>query len=399
MNVLVLHAQLGLLRGGGENFSRNLFAAFAERGHHVKVAFATNRLGRFPALLPDNVQPLPVRGWWSVTPGQGALTAVGNCLARLGVDKSHWDRVQNALDWRGFNWHNRRFGRRVARELSDHIENSDVVYVHHDPVLAFEMAKRRPTVLRLPGPVGPALAPLLRQVHAVCANGDALSQLRAFMGTQVIDLPVGLDDRLFSPGATDVRARLGWSDDCLVLGYAGRLSKLKGIDLLTEAFKTILKGRRDARLLILGTGPEESNARAALKHELAAGLVQMVPDVRHDQLPHWYRAMSLLIMPSRYENYSNAVLEAMGCGIPFAASDVGGNRVLAESGGAWLFTPNSAESLASVVESALKQPETLRARGRAARAFVHGRYSWSITAKRLEDIFCNLPLTVSRLSA
>ena len=399
MNVLVFHAQLGLLRGGGENFTRNLFAALAERGHHVKIAFATNRLGRFPALLPGTVQPLPVRGWWSVTPGQGALSAAGKCFASLGVDTSYWERVQNALDWRAFDWHNRRFRRRVAREFSDHIEDSDVVYVHHDPLLALEMAKRRPTVLRLPGPVGPALAPLLRQIHAVCANGDALSRLQAFMGAQVIDLPVGLDDRLFCPGVTDLRARLGWSDDCLVLGYAGRLSKLKGIDLLSEAFKTILKGRPDARLLILGTGAEESNARAALKDELAAGVVHMEPDIMHDQLPHWYRAMDLLIMPSRYENYSNAVLEAMSCGIPFAASDVGGNRVLAQSGGAWLFTPNSAESLASVVGSALQHPETLRARGRAARAFVHGRYSWSISAKRLEEILCSLPPTVSRLSA
>ena len=55
--------------------------------------------------------------------------------------------------------------------------------------------------------------------------------------------------------------------------------------------------------------------------------------------------MNVFVMPSRYENFSNAVLEALACGVPFLVSDVGGNRCLAEDEGGWHFTPGSADSL------------------------------------------------------
>ena len=63
--------------------------------------------------------------------------------------------------------------------------------------------------------------------------------------------------------------------------------------------------------------------------------------------PNWDRAMDLFVMPSRYENHSNAILEAMaGCGVPFLASNVGGNRRLSETGAGVLFDTESITSLA-----------------------------------------------------
>ena len=56
MNVLVLHSELGVLRGGGENFSRNLFTAFAERGHRIAAAFVADHNGRYPLPLPSAIQ-------------------------------------------------------------------------------------------------------------------------------------------------------------------------------------------------------------------------------------------------------------------------------------------------------------------------------------------------------
>ena len=64
MNVLVLHSQLGVLRGGGENFTRNLFVAFAARGHKVAAAFvprARNMALRAIAALPLPARPAALR--------------------------------------------------------------------------------------------------------------------------------------------------------------------------------------------------------------------------------------------------------------------------------------------------------------------------------------------------
>jgi glycosyltransferase involved in cell wall biosynthesis len=241
--------------------------------------------------------------------------------------------------------------------------------------------------LRLPGPVSADLAPVLREVHAICANGDALSQIRKFLGDRALELPVGLDGHVFKPGPTEIRERLGWTENHWVIGYVGRLAKIKGVDLLAGSFREIQRSIPHARLVIVGSGEEEKKLRAALNGELMEGIVHIEPDVPHDLLAEWYRAMDLFVMPSRYENYSNAVLEALACGVPFLVSDVGGNRCLAETEGGWFFSQGSADSLVQVMGSIANNSCLARYRGLFAGEQVRQTYSWNTSAKQLEDIF------------
>jgi len=392
MRVLVLHSELGTLRGGGENFTRNLFASFVDRGHHVRAAFAADPFGRYPFRLPERIEPIPVRGLWSETLGQGALSAVGRRLTARRSLRAKWDYFQNALAWRTFRWNNKRFQRRIIGRMQSMMIDSDVVYVHCNPFLASEVARFRPTVLRLPGPLTAEVLPVLETIHAVCANGDALKRIRTFLGERALELPVGLDDRLFCPGPSPVRDSLRWTPQEKVVGYVGRLSHIKGVDLLVDGFRALAQKDPQARLLIIGEGEEERNLRAGLKSEIARNLVHMTGDVPHNQLPQWYRAIDLLAMPSRYENYSNAMLEALACGVPFVASNVGGNRALYETGAGWLFEQASASSLAASLETALADPREREARGTRGCLHVREGYSWSTSAKRLEEIIrsrCN----------
>jgi L-malate glycosyltransferase len=93
------------------------------------------------------------------------------------------------------------------------------------------------------------------------------------------------------------------------------------------------------------------------------------------------------VMPSRYENYSNAVLEALACGVPFLGSDIGGNRRLMESKGGWLFASGSDDSLLQAIDALIKNPYLVRQRGASGAEMVRQTYSWQISARRLEDIF------------
>jgi len=297
-----------------------------------------------------------------------------------------WGRLQEKISWRSIGWHNRRFRSRVEQKFRNRWSDFDAIYVHDDPILASKVADYRPTVLRLSGPVGPELAPELRAVHAVCANGDALARLRGFMGDDALELPVGLDDKLFKPGATSVRSTLGWTNEYRILGYVGRLIRLKGVDLLAAAFCEISRVLADARLLIIGSGEEEKNIRSTLAKELIRGRVHIEPDVSHNELPNWYRAMDMLLMPSRYENFSNAILEAMACGVPVLASDVGGNKVLAKTGAGWLSEPNSLPSLVTCLDKIVKNCAELKARGERGFHYMQKYHSWPVIAERLEEI-------------
>jgi D-inositol-3-phosphate glycosyltransferase len=91
-------------------------------------------------------------------------------------------------------------------------------------------------------------------------------------------------------------------------------------------------------------------------------------------------------MPSRYENFSNAVLEAMACGVPFLASDVGGNRIMAETGAGWLFECGSVSSLVARLQEILKNGSELKTRGKIGFDHVQNDHTWPATAERLEKI-------------
>src|SRR5439155_17820507 len=118
MRVLVLHSELGVLQGGGENFTRNLFTAFVGRGHRVAAAFVADHSGKYAFPLPEQIEPIPIRGWWSRKFGQATLLSVGGCLSSESRVKAEWDRVQEAIGWRTIRWHNRRFQKRVARRFA-----------------------------------------------------------------------------------------------------------------------------------------------------------------------------------------------------------------------------------------------------------------------------------------
>ena len=295
-------------------------------------------------------------------------------------------RVMGSMDWRGARWHDRRFQRRIEKEFAARWKEFDAVYVHSNAELAAEVSKHRPTVLRLPGPATAEQASLLRALPVVCANGDVLVRTKSLIGEEVVELPVGLDFTAFSPAGDSVRASLGWTNTHKVIGYVGRLTRLKGLDLLAEAFHQIAAAFPEARLILIGRGEEEGSVRHVLAKEIADGRVHLVPSLTSAELGSWYRAMDVFVLPSRYENFSNALLEAAACGAPFIASDVGGNRMLQSSGCGLLFKPGSADDLVRRMREFFADMEASRTRSLAFSRVVRERYDWNASADRMEWI-------------
>ncbi|MGE0826092.1 MAG: glycosyltransferase family 4 protein [Candidatus Binatia bacterium] len=318
--------------------------------------------------------------------GQATLSLWGHYLPSQGRIRTQWDRVQEAIAWRTVRWHFRRFAQRIEKHVANHWHCYDAIYVHCDVLLAEAVAKYRPTILRLSGPVSPERASVLQKLDAVCANGDALIQLRTILGTKAVELPIGLNTTIFTPTGPSVRSALGWSDRDKIVGYVGRLTHLKGVTLLASAFRKAVREIPGLKLLIVGHGEDEKALRTMLATEASLGQVHIEPDVASEQLPMWYRAMNLIVMPSRYENFSNAILEAMGCGVPILASEVGGNPLVTQSGAGSLFRSESVNSLHASLTRAFAEPGVLRVRGKQGAEYVHGRFSWTVSAECLEGI-------------
>jgi D-inositol-3-phosphate glycosyltransferase len=145
----------------------------------------------------------------------------------------------------------------------------------------------------------------------------------------------GVDLRRFSPadGQAAARRRLGLPSDAVVLLFAGRIQPLKAPDVLLSAAAELLDrdpGLRDRLVVAVVGGPSGSGLarpHALEEHARRLGLsdqLRLHPPVPPADLADWYRAASLVAVPSRSESFGLVAVEAQACGTPVVAAAVGG---------------------------------------------------------------------------
>lgn len=235
----------------------------------------------------------------------------------------------------------------AAGRLAQSIGLPVVIQVHGSDVLLLEQfpARKRPTVEALTAADG-VVAVSRDLANKVEALGVVADRIRV-----VYD---GVDPSLFAPGSKDqARARLGLdaSGPPVVL-FVGNLVPVKAVDVLLAAAELLQKAGTPIRLVLVGAGP----LRAPLEKQAAsAGLaVQFVGSVPQTDLPDWYRAADLFVLPSHSEGVPNVLLEASACGTPWVASRVGGIPEIAHLGCSTLVPPNSPPELAAAIGASLK---------------------------------------------
>jgi glycosyltransferase involved in cell wall biosynthesis len=109
-----------------------------------------------------------------------------------------------------------------------------------------------------------------------------------------------------------------------VVGVVGRLRHEKGQDVLLEAFALVLKDAPDARLLVVGDGPDRQALERQADSLGIAGQVVWVGSVPPEGVYGYYGAMDILVVPSRFEGFGLVAVEGMAAGVPVVASDVEG---------------------------------------------------------------------------
>lgn len=157
-------------------------------------------------------------------------------------------------------------------------------------------------------------------------------------------IPGGVDLSVFRPlGRSEPRTSLGWPDDQRVLLFVGRIQRLKGLEVLLRAFA--LLSDVNGRVIIVGgqKGTHESREIARLQH-LAGRLgiadrCSFVGAVPHAQLPLYYSAADVTVMPSSYESFGLVAVESLACGTPVVATRVGGLTSIVRDGETGVLVP------------------------------------------------------------
>ena len=217
----------------------------------------------------------------------------------------------------------------------------------------------------------------------------------ARMAIEVV--PPGVDTSRFFPGdPTEARAKIGLSPGQRLLLFVGRIEPLKAIDTIVEALAFALNDApdlRDATRLFVVGGDRNANDPEVtrLKAQCAAlGLgdtVAFLGAKAQDALPDYYRAAEALLMPSDYESFGMAALEAMASGVPVIAAQVGGLAFLIRDGENGYHIPTrDPAALADAIRRALTDPVE-RARLAANAATTARDYAWPRIADQLLTIF------------
>ncbi|MBV9597700.1 MAG: glycosyltransferase [Chloroflexi bacterium] len=203
----------------------------------------------------------------------------------------------------------------------------------------------------------------------------------------IVVIPGGVDLDRFRPlPRRTARAQLGLAAKHKVVLFVGRIQRLKGLEVLLRAFAQL--GDLDARLLIVGgrpgTGPE-SREITRLQH-LASRLgvaerTQFLGALAHEELPTYYSAADVSVMPSSYESFGLVAVESLACGTPVVATRVGGLRSIVRDGETGLLVPwRDAELFAERLRRVLTDDALRRHLAGQARESVLG-YGWDRIAE------------------
>ena len=211
---------------------------------------------------------------------------------------------------------------------------------------------------------------------------------------RVYVVPPGVDLSMFQPiERADARRKIGYGEGRLLL-FVGRLERLKGVDVAIRAL-ALLRDRAhdDVRLLILGEDSKEGDEseKSRLKEVAAAAgvrdRVDFLGSVAHHELPYFYSAADVLVMPSYSESFGLVGLEAQACGRPVVGSDVTGLRsVIRDEVSGYLIASHDPAAYAERIGRLLDDPELAQQMGRRGRLLAQ-RFSWTRTADRLQMLF------------
>ncbi|MCD6288334.1 MAG: glycosyltransferase [Candidatus Hydrogenedentes bacterium] len=231
------------------------------------------------------------------------------------------------------------------------------------------------------------LRPILRHVWrsaaAVVANSGGLRGLALDTdpASEISIVPNGIDTFEFAPAETA-------PEKPFRVLCVSRLISRKAVDVLIRAFVDVRKAFSDAELMVVGDGIERS-ALGALAIEAGLGdAVRFEGRIPHERMAETYRAAHLFVLPSRWEGMSNALLEAMACGLPVVTADTGGVSELVGDNGI-VVPPDDERKLAEAIIAMLRDDYRRHIGGQFGRA-VAERFSWSTTAERYLDMYCDI---------
>jgi len=381
MRILFVNRMMGIAWGGGENYDYNLAKALASRGHDVTFLIG-NRSGcrrcpmrmDFPTIAIETPYLRRFMYQWG-----GRVPLLPGAIAQFDLRLF----CQAAME---------RIGRLGGGGAFD------VVQILGLPTLASALIRTgRRVALRFPGPPAWFQRPLLKRIAAgprlaLFSHGDTVRLLSSKWGLAVREVPPGVsaDLRQIRNGPLlREQMRQAWRVPAgsFVVATVGRLVPGKGHEFLIRGLAEAAVAMPSARLLVAGDGPLRGRLERLADRLGVSPLVRFAGHLDREGVAGALAAADVFCLCSDYENYSNAVLEAMASGLPVVATAVGGFRLQIQDGeNGFLIPSGDTAALARVLTRLAADPTLRRRLSDGARDFSRP-FSWIQSARQAESIY------------
>ena len=241
----------------------------------------------------------------------------------------------------------------------------------------------------------------------IAATPAELSQLQFLYnadGNKINIIPPGVDICHFYPIPEDeARAFIGIPPCKGMLLFVGRIEPLKGLDVLLEAI-TLMKEQHILEettfcLSVIGGDPDVSSTSMSAemvrlqylreKYGLE-NFVALLGKRSQDTLAYYYSAAKVVVVPSHYESFGMVALEAMACGTPVVASDVGGLAYLVKDGVTGFTVPAGEPRILADRLTKLLYDDHLRESMGSQAAEYAREYAWDLIAQRIRSVYAEV---------
>jgi glycosyltransferase involved in cell wall biosynthesis len=195
----------------------------------------------------------------------------------------------------------------------------------------------------------------------------------------------GCDVSVFHPAdRMEARLKLHIDPAAEAVVYIGRMDVKKGLRELVEAAVSLHPLRPDLHVYTVGEGPDRPLIEGAIQTNNAAGYIHALHECAFDDVAVWMAASDLVTLPSYMEGCPNVVLEALACGRPVVATNVGGIPEILSNECGCLVPPRDPSVLAQALAVVLDRTWDAKA------ISAHGSRSWEMVAGELLEIFESL---------
>jgi len=220
---------------------------------------------------------------------------------------------------------------------------------------------------------------------------------------QIRVIPCGINTQHFaSVSKVDARQKLGIEPDSQMILYVGRFDRRKGIETLVQA---CAKRSQPFQLYLVGGSRnhgsdvgEQKRIRAIVKELGLEAVTTFTGAVSQQELPAYYAAADVCVVPSYYEPFGLVAIEAMATGTPVIASNVGGlQHSIVHNETGVLVPPHNEDLLAAAIADVFADPERWQILAEAGRQRVQSHFSISAVTAQVHQLYqCVAPFSSIR---